>query len=88
MRVASSSRSPLEMVEANRSSTFSRMTPEQELRICKKGLVLSVDVGDEVLGAFGQVQNSLKIDDLAAGSLYGGVLLGQQFQITQLFLGK
>ena len=47
-----------------------------------------MDVGDEVLGAFGQVQNSLKIDDLAAGGLYDGILLGQQFQITQLFLGK
>ena len=53
-----------------------------------KGLILPVDVGDKVLGALGQVQNGLKVDDLAAGGLDRGVLLGQQFQITQLFLRK
>ena len=51
----------------------------------KKGLVLAVDVGDEVFGALGQVQNGLEVDDLAAGRLYGGVLAGEHFQIAQVW---
>ena len=50
-----------------------------------KGLVLPVDVGDEVLGALGQVQNGLEVDDLRAGSLDGGILAGQHFQVVQVF---
>ena len=80
MRVASSSRSVLEMVEANRSSIFSRMTPEQELRDVDKGLILPVDVGDKVLGALGQVQNGLKVDDLAAGGLDRGYCWASNFR--------
>ena len=54
----------------------------------EKGLVLPVEVGDKVLRAFGQVQNGLEVDNLAAGRLYRGVLLGQELQIAQFFLGK
>ena len=54
----------------------------------EKGLVLPVEVGDEVLRALGQVQNGLEVDDLAAGRLYRGVLLGQELQIAQFFLRK
>ena len=54
----------------------------------KKGLVLPVQVGDKVLRALGQVHNGLKVDDLAAGRLDGGVLLGQELQVAQLLLRK
>ena len=54
----------------------------------EKGLVLPVEVGDKVLRAFGQVQNGLEVDNLAAGRLYRKVLLGQKLQIAQFFLGK
>ena len=47
-------------------------------------LVLAVDVGDEVFGALGQVQNGLQVDDFGAGGLYVGELLGQHFQIVQV----
>ena len=50
----------------------------------EEGLVLPVDVGDEVLGPLGQVQNGLQVDDLGAGGLYRGVLPGQQLQVAQL----
>ena len=43
----------------------------------EEGLVLAVDVGDEVLGALGQVQDGLQVDDLTAGRLDGGVLAGE-----------
>ena len=54
----------------------------------KEGLVLTVKVGDKVLRALGQVQNGLEVDNLAAGRLYRGVLLGQELQIAQFFLRK
>lgn len=44
----------------------------------EKCLILPVYVRDEVLCALGQVQNGLKIDDLTAGGLYRGILLGQK----------
>ena len=47
-------------------------------------LVFSVDIGDEVLRALRQVHDRLQVDDLRAGGLDGGVLFGQQLQITQL----
>ena len=53
-----------------------------------KGLELAVDVGDEVLGGLGQVLDGPEVDDLGAGLLDGGVLLGQQLQVLQLLGGK
>ena len=49
--------------------------------------VLAMHVGNKMLAAFGQVHNGLEIDDLAAGCLDGGELLGQKIQVTQLFGG-
>ena len=51
----------------------------------QEGFVLTVDVGHEMLGALGQVQNSPQVDDLRARRLNGGVLFGKQPQIVQLF---
>ena len=48
-------------------------------------LVLAVHVGDKVLRALGQVQNGLQVDDLGAGGLHVGELLGQHLQIMQMF---
>ena len=47
-------------------------------------LVFSVNVRDEMFGALGQVEDGLEIDDLRAGGLNGGVLLGQHFQVVQV----
>ena len=42
--------------------------------------VLTVQVSKEMLGAFRQVQDSLKIDDLGAGGCHIGETAGKQFQ--------
>ena len=52
----------------------------------QEGLVLTVDVGNEMLRAFGQAHNGLQVDDLRAGGLYRGILPRQHLQIAQ-FLG-
>ena len=44
----------------------------------EKRLILPMNVREKVLCALGQVQNCLKIDDLTAGGLYRGILLGQK----------
>ena len=54
----------------------------------EKGLVLPVHVGEEVLGALGQVQDGLEVDDLAAGGLDGGVLAGEHLQVAQILRGN
>ena len=51
-----------------------------------KGLVLPVDIRDEVLGALGEDENGLEVDDFRAGGLDRGVLLGQHAQIVQVIL--
>ena len=48
----------------------------------QEGLILPVDVRDEMLRSLGQVQNGLEVDDLRAGGLDGGILAGQHVQIT------
>ena len=53
----------------------------------EKGLIFSVNVGNKVLGALGQVQDGLEVDDLAAGRLYRGVLAGEHLQIAQIWGG-
>ena len=53
----------------------------------QKGLVLPVDIRDKVLGALGQIQDGLKVDNFRTGRLDGGVLPRQQAQIAQ-FLGS
>ena len=54
----------------------------------EEGVVLAVDIGHEMLGALGQVQNGVEPHQLLAGCLNGGVLLGQHPQITELLIGK
>ena len=51
-------------------------------------VVLAVDVGHEMLGALGQVQDGIEPDELLAGGLNGWVLTGQHPQITQLLVGE
>ena len=51
----------------------------------QEGVVLAVDVGHEMLGALGQVQNGLEPDDLRGSVLDRGILLGKQAQIAKLF---
>ena len=51
----------------------------------KKGLVFSVDIGDEMLTALRKVQNGAEIDDLGAGRAQGGILPGEHLQIMKLF---
>ena len=50
-----------------------------------KGLRLAVEIAHEVLGALGQLEDGLQVDDLAAGAGDGGVLPGQQGEILQVF---
>ena len=46
-----------------------------------EGLVLAVDIGDEVLGALRQVEDRLEVDYLGVGGLGGGELLGEELQV-------
>ena len=54
----------------------------------QKRLILPVEIGNKMLGPLGQIQNRLKVHDLAAGRLDGGVLLGQELQIAKFLLGE
>ena len=47
--------------------------------------VLAVNVGEEVLSAFGQVQDGLQVDDFGAGFGDCRERLGQQLQIVHVF---
>lgn len=47
-----------------------------------KGLVLAVDVAHEMLGALGQRQNGLQVDQLGADLLDGAEFLGEQPQVS------
>ena len=49
----------------------------------QEGILFTVDVGHEVLRAFGQLEDGLQLDDLGGGRLHGGVLGGKQPQVTQ-----
>ena len=49
-----------------------------------EGLVLAVDVRDKVLGALGQVEDGLKIDDLGERCLRGWELLGEKLEVLEL----
>ena len=51
----------------------------------KEGLIFAVYVGDEVLGALGQVQDGLQVDDLTASGLDSGILTGEHLQIAQVW---
>ena len=53
-----------------------------------ESLVLSVDIGQEVLGALGQVLDGPQVDDLGAGGLDVGIVPGQQLQVLQPLGGK
>ena len=53
----------------------------QNMRKC---IVFSVQVAHEMLGALGQLQHCLQIDDLAGSLCNVGVILGQQAQIFQV----
>ena len=50
----------------------------------EEGLVLPVDVGDEVLAALGQVHDGVQIDDLRGRGPDGGEHAGQHFEIAQV----
>ena len=47
-----------------------------------KGLVLAVQIGQEVFSTFGQVENSLQIDDFACSIGHGRVGGRQQVQVS------
>ena len=49
-----------------------------------EGLVLAVHVRDEVLGALGQVENGLQVDDLGEDGLRRRELLGEKLQVLPL----
>ena len=51
----------------------------------QKSLVLTVDVGKEMLSALRQVEDSLEIDDLSAGFCYRRKRLRQQLQVSYVF---
>ena len=52
-----------------------------------EGLVLAVEVAHEVLGALGQVENSLQVDDLGERRLLVGKLLREQREVLHGLLG-
>ncbi len=49
-----------------------------------EGLELSVDVGQEMLGAFGQIEDGLQVDDLGTGFRDGGEGVRQQLQVAHV----
>ena len=50
--------------------------------------MLAMDIGQEMFGTFGQVQNGIEPDDFRTGSLNRGKLFGKQTQIMQLLRSK
>ena len=52
------------------------------LQDVQEGFVLAVDVGDEVLGALGQVENGRKVDDLHGGVVRRRILQRELLQIA------
>ena len=50
-------------------------------------LVLAVQVAHEVLGALGQVEDGLQIDDLGEHGLLAGKLLGKQAEVLEVRIG-
>ena len=57
-----------------------RRAPQQ----VDEGLILPVQIAEEIFRPLGQPLNSRQVDDFAAGCLYAGVFPGQQFQIIQI----
>ena len=51
-----------------------------------EGFVLTVEVGQEVLGRFGQMKNGLKVDNLSGDARNGGEIARQQSQVSQVVL--
>ena len=49
-----------------------------------ESLIFAMNVGHEVFCAFWQIQNGPQADDLSAGCLHSGVLLGKKLQIAEL----
>ena len=43
-----------------------------------------MQVGDEVLGAFGQIEDGFEVDDLGAGFLFGREAFGEKAKIFQV----
>ena len=54
----------------------------------EKCFVFAMNIGHEMLGALGQVQNGTQLDDLLAGLVDSGVLLGEHPQVAKLCVGK
>ena len=53
----------------------------------QESFMLTVDIGDEVLTAFRQIQNGLKIDDFSAGGTERRILMGEHPQVAQFLWG-
>ena len=53
-----------------------------------EGLVLAMDVTHEVLGALGQVEDGLEVDDLGEDGLRGGEVSGEERQVALLRAGQ
>ena len=62
--------------------------PRGVLQDMGEGGVLPVDIADEMLGALGQVQDGLQVDNLGGGLLDVAVALAEQAQVFQFGLGE
>ena len=62
--------------------------PRAVVQDVHEGLVLTVQIAHEVLGALGEVQDGLQVDDLGEDGLLGGELLGQERQVLQGLRGR
>ena len=51
-----------------------------------EGFVLTVEVGQEVLGRLGQMEDSLEVDNLGGDARHGGEIARQQSQVSQVVL--
>ena len=51
-----------------------------------EGFVLTVEVGQEVLGRLGQMEDSLEVDNLGGDARNGGEIARQQSQVSQVVL--
>ena len=51
-----------------------------------EGFVLTVEVGQEVLGRLGQMEDGLEVDNLGGDARHGGEIARQQSQVSQVVL--
>ena len=51
-----------------------------------ESLILSVQVGKEMFGAFRQVQNRFQVNNFGTGGGYGRKVMRKQFKVTHVFL--